>query len=103
MTGSHGGGAHKQAMANYVTALEIVNSQGEARVLTKGEDSDFDEHLHAFGALGIISRMQMSTVHSYNILKCIYRNMSWEPFLKDPAKIHALEKVGDFVSFFTDY
>jgi len=103
VTGSHGGGARKQAIANYVTALEIVNSQGVARLIKKGVDHDFEEHLHVFGALGVITKMEMSVVPSYNILKCIYENMSWQPWIDDPRKIDQLDNLGDFVSLFTDF
>ena len=102
VTGSHGGGGTNQAMANYVIGLEIVNSEGKARVLKKGIDSDFEQYLHAFGALGIITRMQMSIVPSFNVLKCIYGHMSWQPWLDDPKKVDSLAE-GKYQSYFTDY
>lgn len=56
VTGAHGGGIHTQTMASSVTALRLVDPNGDIKVLTR-DDKEFSRYLHSFGALGIITEL----------------------------------------------
>ena len=103
VTGSHGGGYDKQSMANYVTAMQIVDAKGNLRDLEKGKDKDFEQWIHAFGTLGVITKIKMDTVESFSVTKCIYENLYWEKALKEPALLNDIMHLGDYLSFFTDF
>ena len=81
VTGAHGGGIHTQTMASSVTALRLVDPNGDIKVLTRG-DEDFGHYLHSFGALGIITEMTIQAEPEYAVVKCIYEDLRWE-FMRD--------------------
>ena len=70
VTGAHGGGIHTQAMASSVTAIRLVDPNGDIKVLTR-ESEDFGHYLHSFGALRIITKMTIQAGPGYAVVKCI--------------------------------
>ena len=60
VTGTHGSGESKVSMANYVTAIAIIDPSGKSKRLTRATDGmEFKRYLHSFGTLGIIYEMTM--------------------------------------------
>jgi alditol oxidase len=69
-----------------VTAIEIVNSQGEVCLINK-TDEEFEQYLFSFGLLGVVTRMQFEVVPTYFVRKCIYYKVCWDYMLSDSDEL----------------
>ena len=77
VTGTHGGSTTQKQLASLVTAMRLVDPDGNIKVLDK-ESPDFNHYLHAFGLLGVITEMTMKIEPEFAVLKCIYEDLSWD-------------------------
>ena len=72
VTGSHGGGVDLKPLANMATGLRMMNPMGEMVVSQKGEDPDFNTHMHAWGVTGAITNVALNIEPEFAVRKCIY-------------------------------
>jgi alditol oxidase len=100
-TGTHGSGDANRCLAAAVSALEMISADGD--IVTACRDSDpirFPGMVVALGALGVITRLTLDTVPSFDIRQYVYENLPL-------AQI--VEHFGDItgsaysVSLFTDW
>jgi xylitol oxidase len=100
-TGTHGSGDANGCLATAVSALEMITADGD--VVTANRDSDperFPGMVVALGALGVITRLTLDTVPSFDMRQYVYENL---------PLAQVVEHFGDItggaysVSLFTDW
>lgn len=75
-TGTHGSGVGQPGLASAVQAVEILTADGELRWLDSS-DSHFDGVVVSLGALGVVTRLRLSTVPDYTVRQDAFVGMSW--------------------------
>jgi len=98
-TGTHGSGTGNQNLAAAVTALEIVTAGGDLAEIGRGDDSFPGAVVH-LGALGVITRLVLEVVPSFDVSQRVYENLPLEVLGDHFADIMAS---GYSVSMFTDW
>lgn len=96
-TATHGSGIANGNLAKAVSAVELIDSTGEARWLQRGE-SDFAGAVVALGALGVVSRMTLDIEPSYDIRQDVYTHL---PFVALVETFDAIMGAAYSVSCFT--
>ncbi|MDQ0114522.1 FAD-binding protein [Paenibacillus harenae] len=75
-TGTHGSGDRNGNLATAVRSVEIVTSSGEAVSYTRGEQPEADGAIVGLGALGIVSKLTLDIVPSYDISQHLFENLA---------------------------
>jgi alditol oxidase len=100
-TGTHGSGDANGCLATAVSAVEMITADGD--IVTACRDGDperFPGMVVALGALGLITRLTLDTVPSFDMRQYVYENL---------PLAHVVERFGDItssaysVSLFTDW
>jgi alditol oxidase len=98
-TATHGSGANNQSLAAGVSALELVAADGSIRQLRRG-DEDFDGAVVSLGALGLVTRVSLDVVPSFDLRQYVFEQLPWPTVEADLAAILAS---GYSVSLFTTW
>jgi xylitol oxidase len=98
-TATHGSGPANQNLAAAVTALEIVTVDGDVAELRRGDDSFPGAVVH-LGALGVVTRLVLEVVPSFDVSQRVYEDLPLEVLDDHLADIMAS---GYSVSLFTDW
>jgi xylitol oxidase len=98
-TGTHGSGIHNGNLATAVAALEIVSADGQVHTVS-AKDKDFAGTVVGLGALGVVTRVTLNLLPTYQVAQSVYRDLSF-----DQLKHHFDEifGAGYSVSLFTDW
>jgi xylitol oxidase len=99
-TGTHGSGTANQSLSAAVTGLELVTADGDVVELSRSDDEAFPGAVVHLGALGVVTRLILSVVPSFEISQRVYENLSLEVLDDHFAAIMAS---GYSVSLFTDW
>jgi xylitol oxidase len=100
-TGTHGSGVRNGNLATSVVAMEIVTANGDLAEFSRDSHGEaFAGMVIAFGSIGVVTKLTLDLVPTFNVRQDIYENL--------PAK--QLEKYFDeimssaySVSLFTDW
>jgi xylitol oxidase len=76
-TGTHGSGDGTRSLAGDVVGLELVTASGEALTLRRGDD-DFPGSVVALGALGVVTRVELATVPTFDVRQDVFTGLSWD-------------------------
>ena len=76
-TGTHGSGDRLPPLSAAVRAVELVLSDGSLHTLRRG-DADFGAAVVNLGALGVVVRLSLDTVPSFQVRQDVYDGLSWE-------------------------
>jgi xylitol oxidase len=98
-TGTHGSGDANSSLSAAVTSLDVVGPDGTVRTVCQG-DPDFAGSVVSLGALGIVSRLEVSIEPTYLVRQYVYRNLGWATLAK---RFDAITSAGYSVSLFTHY
>ena len=98
-TGTHGSGPANQNLSAAVTGLELVTADGDVIELSRGEESFPGAAVH-LGALGVITRLILEVVPSFEVSQRVYEDLPLEVLDDHFAAIMA---GGYSVSMFTDW
>ena len=98
-TATHGSGAANQNLAAAITALEFVTADGDIVEFRRGDDSFPGAVVH-LGGLGVVTRLVLEVVPSFQISQRVYENLPLEVLDDHFADIMAS---GYSVSLFTDW
>jgi alditol oxidase len=98
-TGTHGSGPANQSLAASITALEIVTADGDVVEIARGDDSFPGAVVH-LGALGVVTRLVLRVVPSFDVSQWVYEGLPLE-VLDD--HFTAIMASGYSVSMFTDW
>ncbi len=96
-TGTHGSGTANQSLSAAVTGLELVTADGDVVELSR---SDFPGAVVHLGALGVVTRLILSVVPSFEVAQRVYEDLPLEVLDDHFAAIMAS---GYSVSMFTDW
>ncbi|TVP53127.1 MAG: FAD-binding protein [Mongoliibacter sp.] len=98
-TATHGSGLENGNLASSVSGLEFINGKGELIELKKGE-ADFDGAVVALGALGMVTKVTLDLVPTFEVAQVVYRQMPVQALEENFLKIMS---EGYSVSLFTDW
>jgi alditol oxidase len=96
-TGTHGSGTANQSLSAAVTGLELVTAGGDVVELSR---SDFPGAVVHLGALGVVTRLILEVVPSFEVAQRVYEDLPLEVLDDHFAEIMAS---GYSVSLFTDW
>jgi alditol oxidase len=98
-TATHGSGDAVGSLASAVVGLELVTGDGEARTLRRG-DADFAGMVVALGAVGVVTRLELETVPTFDVRQDVHVGLSWEAVT---AHLDEITASAYSVSLFTDW
>jgi alditol oxidase len=98
-TGTHGSGMQVKSLASMVSALEMVQADGELRRVERG-DPDFEGSVVNLGALGVVTRVTLDLVPTFDMWQVVWLDMPWETVTSD---FDTLLSSGYSVSLFTTW
>jgi alditol oxidase len=75
-TSTHGSGAGNQSLAAGVSALELVDANGELRRFRRG-DAEFDGVVVSLGALGLVTRVSLDLVPAFELRQYVFERLPW--------------------------
>jgi xylitol oxidase len=76
-TGTHGSGVGNGCLATAVRALQMVGADGDLITLARGDD-DFPAAVVALGALGVVTRLTLDTVPSFDVRQQVYEGIGFD-------------------------
>jgi xylitol oxidase len=78
-TATHGSGQHNQNLSAAVVGLEMITADGELRTYSRHADPDvFPGLVVALGALGVVTRVTLDVVPSYQVAQCVFDHLPWD-------------------------
>ncbi len=80
-TGTHGSSDRGGSLSSLVRRLEVVTPDGELQTVARG-DADFPGWVVALGALGVVHRVTLDVVPSFDIRQQVYTGLRWEDFVE---------------------
>ena len=98
-TGTHGSGETHGNLATAVSAVELVLADGSLMSVQRGEE-DFNGMVVGLGALGVLTRLTLDILPSFEVRQTVFEGLSWNKVLKD---FSAIQASAYSVSLFTDW
>ncbi|MCU1492570.1 MAG: FAD-binding protein [Acidimicrobiaceae bacterium] len=87
-TATHGSGVSNRNLAAEVVALELVDADGEATMLSRERDGEnFDGAVVGLGALGVVTSMTLDVVPSFEVSQHVYERLPIAELLEHFADI----------------
>ena len=100
-TATHGSGVKNGALPIAVKAMELVKADGSVTTLSRDKDKAlFDGAVVGLGALGVITKITLDLIPTYQMQQVVYRNM---PMSALEANFGTIMSSGYSVSLFTDW
>ena len=81
-TGTHGSSDRHGSLSSIVRRLEVVTPDGELRTVARG-DADFAGWVVAVGALGIVHRVTLDVVPTFEVRQRVFTGLPWDRFVAD--------------------
>jgi xylitol oxidase len=88
-TGTHGSGNRNGVLATSVTALAIVTASGHVVTVRRDKDADFDGHVIALGALGVVVALTLEVVPTYRVRQVVYEGLTRDRMVADVDAVFA--------------
>ena len=99
-TATHGSGLNNGNLSTGVSAIEFVNAAGDLVSLSKQKDGEqFYGAVVALGAIGVVTKLTLDLVPTFNMKQLVYRNLPMSELEKNFDSI----ETGYSVSLFTDW
>ncbi|WP_425291917.1 FAD-binding protein [Cellulosimicrobium aquatile] len=98
-TATHGSGDVVGSLASAVVGMELVTGDGERRTLRRG-DADLPGAVVALGALGVVTRVELETVPTFDVRQDVHVGLPWDAVTAHYDEITASAYS---VSLFTDW
>lgn len=98
-TATHGSGVRNRGLADAIDAVEVVTADGELRTIERG-DGDFRGAVVSLGALGVVTRLRLTTEPTYDVAQTVYRGL---PIRLATEHLDEIMALGHSVSLFTDW
>ena len=99
-TATHGSGINNGNLATGVSAIEFINASGEIITLSKKDGESFYGAVVGLGALGIVTRITLDLLPTFNMQQVVYRNL---PMKTLENNFEAIMSSGYSVSLFTNW
>lgn len=98
-TGTHGSGVLNGSLASAVSALELMTGDGSLLTPRRG-DTDFDGMVVSLGCLGVVTRVTLDIVPTYDVRQDLYEHLSWTSLADN---FETITSSAYSVSLFTDW
>ena len=85
-TGTHGSGRQVKGLAAMVSALEMVQADGELLRVGRG-DPDFEGSVVSLGALGVVTRVSLNILPTYDMWQEVWLDLPWDTVNADFATL----------------
>jgi alditol oxidase len=82
-TGTHGSGDHIGTLSSAVSGVEIVTPDGEIRWVRRGVDPEFAGWVVSLGALGVVTRIELDVVPTYDVAQTVFTGMDLDVVEED--------------------
>ena len=79
-TGTHGSGTGNKNLAAAVTGLEMVIADGSVISARRG-DPEFDGMVVALGTLGVVTRVTLDVVPSFDVRQDVFDDLPWNSLI----------------------
>ncbi|MFD1953104.1 FAD-binding protein [Paenibacillus thailandensis] len=99
-TATHGSGDRNAGLADAVRAIELVKSDGETAVLTRGTDGEFEGAVVGLGGLGVVTKLKLDVVPAFQVSQTVYDEL---PFSALDSGINEIFSSAYSVSLFTNW
>ena len=99
-TATHGSGLKNGNLSTGISAIEFVNAAGEVVHLSRKVGEQFRGAVVGLGALGIVTKVTLDLLPTFNMKQYVYRNLPMSALEKN---FDAIEAMGYSVSLFTDW
>ena len=80
-TGTHGSGDANRCLAATVRAVEVVTAGGDLLVLDRS-DPRFGGSVLALGRLGVMTRLELEVVPSFEVAQTVVEGLGWDALLE---------------------
>ncbi|MFD6068230.1 FAD-binding protein [Amycolatopsis lurida] len=94
-TATHGSGRRNQSLASAVSGLELVTADGELKTFSR-----HDGVVVGLGALGVVTRLTLDLVPSFDLRQDVFDGLPWESVYEHFDEI---QDAGYSVSLFTNW
>ncbi|KFU78055.1 FAD-binding protein [Amycolatopsis lurida] len=94
-TATHGSGRRNQSLASVVSGLELVAADGELKTFSR-----HDGVVVGLGALGVVTRLTLDLVPSFDLRQDVFDGLAWESVYEHFDEI---QDAGHSVSLFTNW
>lgn len=81
-TGTHGSGVGNQSLAAAVAALDLMIADGSVITVRRG-DPEFSGMIVTLGALGVVIRVTLDVVPSFEVRQDVYDNLPWSSLINN--------------------
>jgi xylitol oxidase len=98
-TATHGSGDGNGCLSTSVAGVEMVTAAGGLRTVWRG-DPEFAGSVVALGALGIVTRVTLDVLPTFEVRQQVYVEVPWQDVV---AELDTLFASGYSVSVFTDW
>jgi xylitol oxidase len=98
-TGTHGSGARNGSLASAVAGLELITADGSTLTTQRGLP-DFAGTVVSLGSLGVVTRVTLDIVPTYEVRQDVYEDLSWAALADN---FDAITSSAYSVSLFTDW
>ncbi len=98
-TATHGSGETLGCLATHVSAIDLVTADGATRTLRRG-DADFNGAVVHLGVLGVVTRLTLDLVPTFDIAQTVYDQVPMAAFAE---QMDAIAASAYSVSGFTDW
>lgn len=99
-TGTHGSGDGTRSLAGDVVGVELLTASGEMLTLRRG-DADFTGSVVALGALGVVTRMELATVPTFDVRQDVFTGLPWDALFENlDAVMGSAYSVSVFTSWY---
>ena len=99
-TATHGSGLKNGNLATSVRSVDIVQADGSLVTLRRGRDADFHGAVVGIGALGIVARMALDLLPSFQMGQRVFEHL---PFEVLEGNLRSIMSSGYSVSLFTNW
>jgi xylitol oxidase len=100
-TATHGSGVKNGNLATSISALELVNGNGEIITLSQEKDGEtFNGAVVNLGALGILTKVTLNLQKTFDVQQDVFQEL---PLQSLKANFDAILSAGYSVSLFTDW
>ncbi|OME94559.1 MULTISPECIES: FAD-binding protein [Paenibacillus] len=99
-TATHGSGDLNASLASSVRRIELIKADGEVIILTRGIDPEFDGAVVGLGGLGVVTKLTLDLVPSFQVSQTVYDRL---PFSALDSDIEEILSAAYSVSLFTDW
>jgi xylitol oxidase len=85
-TGTHGSGSTNGNLSSAVTALEVMDADGQAHRIDSGH-AWFPAAALGLGAFGVVTAVELRTVPTYTVTAQAYAGVAWDDVVADPRRL----------------